>query len=76
VEKNAKKVSAWLFFRRDINYLILLGFIRFSTAHYKNYLFPMPQYISFKTPVVTVFSNLGHLSHGTDPAHTSGLQPL
>jgi hypothetical protein len=45
--------------------LILLGFIRFSTAHYQNYLFPMPQHKSLKTPVVTVFFNLVHLSHGT-----------
>lgn len=46
--------------------MILLGFIRFLIAHYQNYLFPMPQHKSLKTPVLTVFCNLVHLSHGTD----------
>lgn len=44
----------------------LLGFIDFLTAHYQNYLFPMPQHKSLKTPVLTVFCNQVHLNYGTD----------
>jgi hypothetical protein len=63
--------------------LVLLASTRFLIAHYQNYLFPVAQHKTRKTPVTAVFCYLMHKAlekpwdrHGTDPARTTWLQPL